>query len=274
MFDLESRVVVVIGGRGYLGRDFCQKLRSQNATVISVDLPVTSKAAKKSGYKNEFEDIEQLDIDVTSCDSVKEIIKQIVTKYKKIDALIYSVTAKPNDFYAPFTECSLEGWQSVINTELDGLFLTTQEVGKVMEKQEYGNILFISSIYGVVGNDQRIYKGSNLAGLYAESDGDPDRKQIYSHSVYPVVKGGIISLTRYLAAYWGEKNIRVNCISPGGVYHEGENETFLKKYSEKVPLGRKAEVGEITGSVVYLVSDEASYVTGQNIIVDGGWTAW
>jgi len=274
MFDLESRVVVVIGGRGYLGRDFCQKLRSQNATVISVDLPVTSKAAKKSGYKNEFEDIEQLDIDVTSCDSVKEIIKQIVTKYKKIDALIYSVTAKPNDFYAPFTECSLEGWQSVINTELDGLFLTTQEVGKVMEKQEYGNILFISSIYGVVGNDQRIYKGSNLAGLYAESDGDPDRKQIYSHSVYPVVKGGIISLTRYLAAYWGEKNIRVNCISPGGVYHEGENETFLKKYSERVPLGRKAEVSEITGSVVYLVSDEASYVTGQNLIVDGGWTVW
>ena len=274
MFDLKNRVVVVIGGRGYLGRDFCQKLRSQNATVISVDLPVTSKAAAKSEYKNEFEDIEQLDIDVKSRDSVKKTIEQIVTKYKKIDSLIYSVTAKPNDFYAPFTECSLEGWQSVINIELDGLFLTTQEVGKVMEKQEDGNILFISSIYGVVGNDQRIYKGSNLAGIYAESDGEADRRQIYSHSVYPVVKGGIISLTRYLAAYWGEKNIRVNCISPGGVYHEGENETFLKKYSEKVPLGRKAEVREITGSVVYLVSDEASYVTGQNLIVDGGWTAW
>ena len=274
MFDLKNRVIVVIGGRGYLGRDFCQKLRSQNATVISVDLPVTSKAATKSAYKNEFEDVEQLDVDVTSRDSVKEAIEQIVTKYKKIDSLIYSVTAKPNDFYAPFTECSLEGWQSVINAELDGLFLTTQEVGRVMEKQEYGNILFISSIYGVVGNDQRIYKGSNLAGLYAESDGDPDRKQIYSHSVYPVVKGGIISLTRYLAAYWGEKNIRVNCISPGGVYHEGENETFLKKYSERVPLGRKAEVSEVTGSVVYLISDEASYITGQNLIVDGGWTAW
>jgi len=274
MFDLKNRVIVVIGGRGYLGRDFCQKLRSQNATVISVDLPVTSKAATKSAYKNEFEDVEQLDVDVTSRDSVKEAIEQIVTKYKKIDSLIYSVTAKPNDFYAPFTECSLEGWQSVINAELDGLFLTTQEVGRVMEKQEYGNILFISSIYGVVGNDQRIYKGSNLAGLYAESDSDSDRKQIYSHSVYPVVKGGIISLTKYLAAYWGEKNIRVNCISPGGVYHEGENETFLKKYSERVPLGRKAEVSEITGSVVYLVSDEASYVTGQNLIVDGGWTVW
>ena len=88
------------------------------------------------------------------------------------------------------------------------------------------------------------------------------------------MKGGIISLTRYLAAYWGEKNIRVNCVSPGGVSHEGENETFLKKYSDKVPLGRKAKVSEIAGSIVYLSSDEASYITGQNLIIDGGWTAW
>jgi NAD(P)-dependent dehydrogenase (short-subunit alcohol dehydrogenase family) len=89
-----------------------------------------------------------------------------------------------------------------------------------------------------------------------------------------VVKGGIISLTRYLAAYWGQCNIRVNCISPGGVYHKGENAEFLKKYSEKVPLGRKADVSEISSSVVYLSSDEASYITGQNLIIDGGWTAW
>ena len=187
---------------------------------------------------------------------------------------IYSVTAKPHDFYAPFTECSLEGWQSVIHTELDGLFLVAQEVGRAMEKKEQGNIILISSIYGVVGNDQRLYEGSNLAKLYADKESEKERSQIYSHSVYPVVKGGIISLTRYLAAYWGGKNIRVNCISPGGVYHEGENETFVKKYSEKVPLGRKAEVREISGTVVYLASDESSYVTGQNIIVDGGWTVW
>ncbi len=89
-----------------------------------------------------------------------------------------------------------------------------------------------------------------------------------------MVKGGVISLTRYLAAYWGEKNIRVNCVSPGGVYHEGENEVFLKKFSEKVPLGRKAEVSEISGAIVYLTSNESSYVTGQNLIIDGGWTAW
>ena len=274
MFDLRNKVVVVVGGRGYLGRDFCQKLRSQNATVISADLPTTSKAATKSEYKNEFEDIDQMDIDVTNRDSVTEVINAIVDKYTKIDSLIYSVTAKPYDFYAPFTECSIEGWQSVIHTELDGLFIVSQEVGCVMENQNYGSMLFISSIYGVVGNDQRIYRGSNLAGLYAESDSEIERDQIYSHSVYPVVKAGIISFTRYLSAYWGDKSIRVNCISPGGVYHKGENEDFLNKYSEKVPLGRKAEVSEVSGAVVYLTSDVAGYITGHNLVIDGGFTSW
>jgi len=272
MFDLSNKVILVVGGRGYLGRDFCQKLRSQHAMVISADLPMESKAASKSQYDGEFDDIDEMDVDVGNQASVQNLVQSIVDKYGVIDTLVYSVTAKPDDFYMPFTECSLEGWQSVIHAELDGLFLAAQEVGKVMEKAGKGNIILLSSIYGVVGNDQRIYEGSNLASLYANQEDSP--KQIYSHSVYPVVKGGIISLTRYLAAYWGKQNIRVNCVSPGGVYHEGENAAFLKKYSEKVPLGRKGEVSEISGVVVFLSSDEAGYVTGQNLIVDGGWTAW
>lgn len=274
MFDLKNKIVLVVGGRGYLGRDFCQALLTCNATVIAADLPAKSKAASKSDFKDEFNDIDQLDVDVTNKNSISKMMTYIIEKYGYIDTLIYSVTAKPHDFYAPFTECSLEGWQSVINAELDGLFLVAQEVGRQMEKKEQGNIILISSIYGVVGNDQRLYKGSNLAELYVDKKQENGESQIYSHSVYPVVKGGIISLTRYLAAYWGDKNIRVNCISPGGVYHEGENATFIKKYSERVPLGRKANVREISGTVVYLASNESSYVTGQNIIVDGGLTSW
>jgi len=272
VFDLTNKVALVVGGRGYLGREFCQKLRLQDATVISADLPDLSKAASKAKFDSEFDNIEQLDINVTNKESVSSTVDFVLKKYEKIDILIYSVTAKPDDFYKPFTECSLEGWQSVIHTELDGLFLVSQEVGKFMEGRKQGSMIFISSIYGVVGNDQRIYEGSNLSGLY--SDQIEKSKQIFSHSVYPVVKGGVISLTRYLAAYWGHCNIRVNCISPGGVYHEGENETFLKKYSYRVPLGRKAKVDEISGSVVYLASDESSYTTGQNLIIDGGWTIW
>lgn len=274
MFNLKDKVILVVGGRGFLGRDFCEKLRSQNATVISADLNNESKAASKENFVSTFDDIIQVNVDVTSENSVKEMVANILSDFKTIDVLVFCATSKPHDFYAPFTECSLDGWQSVLRTELDGIFLVSQQVGKAMELQEYGNIIYISSMYGVVGNDQRIYKGSNLANLYVDSSEEAQNRQIYSHSVYPTVKGGVISLTRYLAAYWGNKNIRVNCVSPGGVKHKGENEEFVKKYSEKVPLGRKAEVSEVASAVVFLASDDSSYITGQNIIIDGGWTAW
>jgi NAD(P)-dependent dehydrogenase (short-subunit alcohol dehydrogenase family) len=141
-----------------------------------------------------------------------------------------------------------------------------------MEAQHSGSIIFLSSIYGIVGNDQRIYEGANLPQLYA---GVPSGKQtIYSHAVYPAAKGAVISLTRYLAAYWGTRSIRVNCISPGGLAHPGENDEFVKRYSQRVPLGRKAGLDEVNGAVVFLASDEASYITGHNLVVDGGWTAW
>lgn len=272
MFELDGKVVVVVGGRGYLGRNFCQNLKKQNAHVISADLKIASKVVLNAKAESLPNEILQYDVDVTNKNSVTNLINDIITKFSKIDVLVYSVTAKPDDFYAPFTECTLDGWKSVINAELDGAFLITQQVGKVMEKQKQGSIIYISSIYGVVGNDQRIYEGSNLDSLYAKSN--TDQKQIYSHSVYPVVKGGLISLTRYLAAYWGHLNIRVNCVSPGGIEHQGENDEFVIKYSAKVPLGRKANVNEVSGAIIYLASDESSYMTGQNMIVDGGWTCW
>jgi len=273
MFALDDKIILVVGGRGYLGRDFCAHLKRQKAVVISADLEEMSKAASTS-IKVDDEDstIIQRNVDVTDQKSVKLLVDGIISKFGRIDCLVFSVTEKPKDFYSPYTECSLEGWKSVISVELDGVFLVTQKVGRVMEKQKAGSIILISSIYGVVGNDQRIYEGANLNSLYV--DGDAHQKQIYSHSVYPVVKGALISLSRYLAAYWGHLNIRVNCVSPGGVKHEGENEAFVEKYSEKVPLGRKADVSEISGAIVYLASDESSYVTGQNFIIDGGWTAW
>ena len=274
MFDLKEKVILVVGGRGYLGRDFCYYLNKQNATVLSADLKENSKAALKSKDKKNQTDIKQFDIDVTDKQSVSKIVDKIVKKFKKIDVLVFAVTAKPNDFYLPYTKCSLEGWQKVIQTELDGVFLVTQKVGQIMETQRYGSMILLSSIYGVVGNDQRIYKGSNLDNLYSENSNKSEEKQIFSHSAYPVAKGGIISLTRYLAAYWGGKNIRVNCVSPGGISHPGENEKFVSKYSEKVPLGRKGNLNEISSSIVYLASNESSYITGQNIIIDGGWTAW
>ena len=273
IFSLENKLVLVVGGRGYLGRTLCKAIYRQGAKVIAADLPAVSKAAKAAQVENPTDkNIINMDVDVENESSVINLIQEIKNEYGNIDALVYSVTAKPDDFYKPYTECSLTGWQKVLRTELDGVFLLTREVGKVMEENESGSIILLSSIYGVVGNDQRIYQGSNLDQLYADSGSS--QNQIYSHSVYSAVKGSAIALTRYLAAYWGEKNIRVNCISPGGISHPGENETFVKKYSDKVPLGRKADVNEMSGAVIYLLSEASSYVTGQNIIVDGGWTIW
>jgi len=275
MFDLNGKVVLVVGGRGFLGRDFCYYLNKQKATVISADLEESSRAALLSDKKKNQSGITQMNIDVTDSNSISNVIEQIIDKYKRIDVLVYSVSTKPKDFYLPYTECSLEGWQKVIHVELDGVFLVTKKIGQIMEKQQNGgSIILLSSMYGVVGNDQRIYEGANLDSIYVDKDENSEVKKIYSHSVYSVVKGGLISLARYLAAYWGEKNIRVNCISPGGVSHSGENSTFVAKYSYKVPLGRKAEVDEISGGVVFLASDASKYMTGQNLIVDGGWTAW
>ena len=219
----------------------------------------------------------QLKIDVTDDKSVDKISKQIFKAYGKVDSVIFSVTSKPKDFYRKFTDCSIKGWKSVIDTELNGAFNISRSFGKIMEKQNYGNIIFISSIYGIVGNDQKIYKGSNLTNVYLKKDNKnskSENKQIFSHAAYPVAKGGLISFSKFLAAYWGKYNIRVNCISPGGIENERENKVFRRKYSEKVPLGRKTRADEISGAVVYLISDESSYVTGHNLIVDGGYTIW
>ena len=272
-YTLTDKTALVVGGRGYLGSRFCLALQEAGANVYAADLPKTSKAAAADTNKIQVAGIKNLTVDVTSEQSVISMIEEIREDQQSIDILVYSVTAKPDDFYYPFTECSLEGWQKILRAELDGLFLVTSRVGRFMENVGKGNIILTSSIYGVVGNDQRIYKDANLDKLYGNK-ADEKFDQIYAHAGYAAAKGAVISMTRFLAAYWGEKGIRVNCITPGGIAHPGENEDFIKAYSNRVPLGRKAEPEEISSSIVYLASDASSYVTGHNLVIDGGWTIW
>ncbi len=271
-FDLSGKSALVVGGRGYLGQRFCAALTEFGATVSSADLQQASLAASKAGPCEAVEGVQQYVVDVAQPESVSRLVDQVVASAGRIDVLIYSVTAKPKGFYLPFAECSLESWQTILRAELDGLYLVAQKVGSAMEKSRAGSIILLSSIYGVVGNDQRIYEGANLAELYGGEQSSA--KQIYAHIAYAASKGAVISMTRFLAAYWEGRNIRVNSLSPGGVAHPGENEEFLKRYSYRVPLGRKAEGDEIASAAVFLASDASSYVNGQNLIVDGGWTAW
>lgn len=275
-FDLTGKVALVVGGRGFLGRRLADALSEFGAQVYAADLPDLSPAASSDSTTPPTQPLStviQKDVDVTDEESVRRLVSDVTNDGTSIDILVYGATTKPKDFYKPFTECELQGWQTVLRVELDGLFLVAREVGRLMETTRGGSIILLSSIYGIVGNDQRIYAGSNLPSLYAGVDTTKGQRT-YSHAVYAAAKGGVISFARYLAAYWGEYGVRVNSISPGGLAHPGENEEFVRRYTERVPLGRKADVDEISGTVVYLASDASSYVTGHNLVVDGGWTSW
>ena len=272
MFRLDNKVVVIIGGNGYLGTTFSKAILEFGGIVYALDIN-TTESKEVAELKKEYP--ERYHLHKVDCTSKAEIIAArdlIVKKEKHVDVLLNTTTMKSGDFYLPFEEVSLEGWNIGLLGNLTIPFLTIQAFIPIMVKQKSGSIINIASHYGIVGNDQRIYEGSNLHEVYTKDN--PNIKRVYSHGVYNAAKGGLINFTRYLAAYYGKDNIRVNAISPGGIWQKDENETFVKKYSERTPLGRKARPDEINGAVIYLASDASTYVTGHNLVVDGGWTAW
>jgi len=272
LFDLKDKVAIVFGGNGYLGKQFCKTLLEHNAKVYCCDININESmetTALKQKYAEKFEII---NVNAADKKDLIEFRKNIFVKEKTVDILLNSTSAKSDDFYLPFEDASLESWDVGLLGNLTMPFLTIQTFIPIMKKQRKGSIINISSIYGLVGNDQRIYVGTNLHEIYVKKS--PDLKRIYSSGSYNAAKGGLIVFTRYLAAYYGEYNIRINCISPGGIYNAKENKKFVQNYSDKVPLGRKANPDEINGSVIFLASDASSYVTGHNLVVDGGFTIW
>ncbi|NYT04908.1 MAG: SDR family oxidoreductase [Methanomicrobiales archaeon] len=273
MFNLEGKVAVVFGGNGVLGRQFCTALLDHGARVYSCDIGGAESDAIR-GIKARFPSrFCVMTVDASSRDALQAVRSAILEREKGVDILVNTTTMKYHDFYQPFEEVSLEGWNIGLLGNLTIPFLTIQAFVPVMKEQRSGSIINIASVYGIVGNDQRIYEGANIDNVYVGSGGS-GASRIYSHGVYNAAKGGLITFTRYLAAYYGEYNIRVNCISPGGVANEGENEAFVRRYSDKVPLGRKALPDEMNGALVYLASDASSYVTGHNLVVDGGFSIW
>ena len=164
--------------------------------------------------------------------------------------------------FAPVEDYSLDTWRQIMSVNLDGMFLVAQAVGTGMARRGRGSIVQTSSIYGLMGPDQRIYEGSEYLG-----------RPINTPPVYSASKGGVVGLTRYLATYWAAQGVRVNAITPGGI-SSGQNDEFRQRYSARIPLGRMAEADEVAAGVLYLASDAASYVTGQDLHVDGGLSAW
>lgn len=266
LFDLSGKTALITGASGILGRHFSAGLAEAGAAVALFDIgaeAVCDQAEELSlryGIK-----VKGYVCDVSYPVSVRDAVAQVVAEFGRIDVLHNNAAGKPDDlnaFLAPFEEYSYDQWRKIMAVNLDGMFLMAQAVGKQMLRQGGGSIIQTSSIYGLLGPDQRIYEGSEYLG-----------RQINSPGVYAASKAGIIGLTRYLATYWADKGIRVNAIAPGGT-ESGQNEEFMRRYSARIPLGRMARAHEMVGALLYLASDASSYMTGQTIVVDGGLTAW
>ena len=266
LFSLSGKVVLVTGGAGLLGQVFCQAFADSGADVAVVDIDdqaaksVATNIATKSGRK-----VCGVGCDVTSPESVSIMVKTVVSELDRIDVLINNAASKGSsldEFFKPFEDYSLQTWREVMSVNIDGLFLVAQAVGKQMKLQGGGSIIQTSSIYGVVAPDQRIYEGSEYNGI-----------PINTPAVYSASKAAVLGLTSYLSTYWANSGIRVNSLTPGGI-SSGQNKTFDDKYSNRVPLRRMGQASELVGALIYLSSDASSYVTGQNVIVDGGLSAW
>ena len=262
-FRLDGKVVLLTGGAGILGRKFTQALAFHGAKVILLDLekPVLDEVVDTINLQ--FPDqCFGYSVDITQRDPLCEVAGEIKDRFGAVDVLINNAATKSPNFFEPFETFPMEDWEHVMSVNVTAMALCCQVFGHPMAERGSGSIINTLSIYGIVAPDQRIYEGSIYEG-----------KEINTPAVYSTSKAAAWGLTKYLASYWGKNNVRVNAVTPGGVY-SGQNDIFVDRYSARIPLGRMAQQDEISGAVVFLASDASSYITGQNLIVDGGLTVW
>jgi NAD(P)-dependent dehydrogenase (short-subunit alcohol dehydrogenase family) len=264
-FSLDGKVCVVTGALGLLGKEHCRALAEAGAKVVATDLKeepcrdfASSLGASAMGAG----------VDITKPESVRALRDTLLARYGQIDALINN--AAINDMFesptaaaelSKFENYPLELWQKSMDVNVTGTFLCCQILGATMADRGSGSIVNVASTYGIVAPDQSLYRR-------------PDGTQsFYKSPSYPTTKGAVLQLTRFLAAYWGHKNVRVNSLSPGGV-ENGQEPYFVEAYAKKTPLARMAKSSDYRGAVVFLASDASAYMTGANLVVDGGFTAW
>lgn len=269
-FNLTNQVAIVTGGVGLLGQEFCGTLAEAGASVAVVDL--NADAAKKiaDGLNADGYRADSFAVDITQADSVRAMLDEILSRFGRVDVLVNSAALDPKfdpdaakKGIAPgaFEDYPLADWNAALNVNLTGMFLVTQACVKPMLAQgKKGSIINICSTYGLNGPDQSIYVKDGKRVAY---------KPVY----YTVTKAGALGFTKYLSAYYAGTEIRVNALTPGGVFNNHE-EYFVKNYSAKTILGRMAKKDEMNGALLFLASDASSYMTGNNLVVDGGWTAW
>lgn len=267
VFNLSGKTALVTGGAGVLGPEFAAALLQYGANVAVADInPETTAKVARSLAEKHRDHVLGIVCDVAEPSSVAAMVHEVTEHFGSIDILLNNAAYFADDFpafFAPFEDYSLEQWRKVMAVNIDSMFLVAQAVGKrMLEQGRGGTIIQMSSIYGIVSSDNRIYEGSEYLG-----------SPINNPAVYSASKAAVVGLTRWLATYWAQHNIRVNAIAPGGV-ESGQNEAFKQRYGARVPMGRMAQREEIVSTVLYLASDASSYITGQCLVVDGGLSVW
>lgn len=256
--NLRDKVVVIAGATGLIGRELCNRFIRECRTVI-----ITSRdKAKGERLEKELNAFGKgragfYKLDISSENSVDALIKQVAGDYTAIDVFINCTWPMTDDWMTNIEEVPFDSIKENLVNHLGGYFLCTQRMAKIMKKQKAGSIINFSSIYGLVGPDFSIYENTAMTCPPA----------------YPLIKGGIIAMTKYFAMYFAKDNVRVNCICPGGIFNN-QDKKFVEKYIEKVPMGRMGRPDDIAGAAVFLAFDESSYITGHCLTIDGGWTAW
>lgn len=241
---LKNKIIIITGGSGLLGRAYIDYLNNEKANVINADIN-----CEKNIERGEYT------CDITDSNSTDELIDEVVKRFGRIDGLVNNAYPRTKDWGTDFEKVPEESWRMNIDMQMNSYIFLSRKVLNVMVKQKSGSIVNLGSIYGIVGPDFTVYDNTTM-GNSAE---------------YAAIKGGIVNITRYLASYYGRHNIRLNCVSPGGIF-DNQDEIFVKQYEHKVPLRRMGRPDDIAPVIAFLLSDDAKYITGQNIAVDGGWT--
>jgi NAD(P)-dependent dehydrogenase (short-subunit alcohol dehydrogenase family) len=240
---LKDKVIIVTGGNGLLGKEMIYDITKKGGIAICADISLKTDLS-----------LNKLNFDVTSIESIVNAYQLVNTYYGKIDGLVNNAYPRTKDWGNKFEDIKLESWKKNVDMQMNSVFICIQKIIPYLLVTK-GNIVNIGSIYGVVGNDFTVYENTELT----------------SAAAYSAIKGGLINFTRYLASYYGGDAININLVSPGGIF-DNQNPIFVKQYNHKVPMKRMGTPKDIAPPVSFLLSNESQYITGQNLIVDGGWT--
>lgn len=267
-FSLKDKNILLTGAAGILGKEIAKGYASAGANLVLFDIDQENLDSLASEIETMSPNTKfyQKVLNITDEKAVSDELKLVFQEFEKIHVLHNNAATKTsnlNDFFESYENYSLDVWKEIMDVNINAMFIMSKFIGQHMvEKGISGSIIQTSSIYGIMAPDQRIYEGSFYMG-----------RSISTPAIYSVSKAAVVGLTNYLCSYWGEKNIRVNTLTPGGV-ESGQNDVFQKNYSKRVPLNRMADSSEIVSAAIFLASDASNYVNGHNLVVDGGLSVW